>query len=174
MAIFVQPSRSNFRNIFFTPFEWILWISVFATCVGIFITSAVAETVSANFSEHYSPEVHAERNSYLWIVAAVCQRSKKFSAQRRVQPRNTEELLFITGFSLTPSLPCVRIPFITGFILALIIYTAYAAEITSVLAITTVPIRSFQDLVDHKYSFYAHEKSTSVQAFVQVRIDILH
>ena len=72
----MQPSQTNFRNTFLLPFDWFLWITMCATWVAIFITSAVAEKVCAKIGRACIHEGPTEWSSHLWAVAAMCQRSK--------------------------------------------------------------------------------------------------
>ena len=85
----------------------------------------------------------------LWLQ---CVREVRYAnISKTIETRNIPELMLIAGFSSTPSSSPVRIPYVIGSTLAFIVYTAYAAAITSVLAIKTIPIQSFQDLVVLEY-----------------------
>ncbi|CAL8087029.1 unnamed protein product [Orchesella dallaii] len=132
-------------------FEKELWITLIGVWAILLMSLQVRllllpkNVSSAHSSSSSIKDYRFSKESVLWSVAIVCQKS----------------------WYLNPYSTTLRMKVILGTIVSLIVYTAYSASIVSSLAVNKIPVKTFTDLISFSFIFTVHEKSEPFQTILR-------
>ncbi|CAG7822190.1 unnamed protein product [Allacma fusca] len=153
VVFFIQPPLNSVRNVFFSPFTSDVWITIGLTWLAIIVLMMISSGVkyrAAGISGHIEDITDATflNDAVIWAIGSMCQK----------------------GWPRQPHSPSLRILFICGGVMALLLYIAYSASIVSVLSVKSVPVKEFADLISYHFLYYVHEKSFTLQTFLKDKI----
>ncbi|CAG7829777.1 unnamed protein product [Allacma fusca] len=153
VVFFIQPPLNSVRNVFFSPFTSDVWITIGLTWLAIIVLMMISSGVkyrAAGISGHTEDITDATflNDAAIWAIGSMCQK----------------------GWPRQPHSTSLRILFICGGVMALLLYIAYSASIVSVLSVKSVPVKEFADLISYHFLYYVHEKGFTLQTFLKDKI----
>ncbi|XP_035702686.1 uncharacterized protein LOC118434063 [Folsomia candida] len=151
-VFFSQPSANSIRNIVTAPFNLWLWVTIISTWVVLILTVKLGQWFHASSTHGADGQKDADFAATigLWAIAANCQKS----------------------WNAVPGSWALKLIFICGSLCGVMVFGAYSAAIVSTLAVHSIPVESFVDLINFKFAFTVHNRSEPFQLILKHLIQL--
>lgn len=165
-ALVFDPSHlSLLEDVFVLTFSSTLWICFFVSIVLLIISFQFSTWIHSLVRPDH--EYWSWFEVILWAVAAVCQQS--LSVFMKIEPLLLGVL--ISGYSRHPKGLSCRTTFIIGYLITYLLYTGFAAGVTSLLAVQGRDVKlTLDDVFNMKLTLVTTASKTH-HAFIKVPSD---
>lgn len=163
--IYFKPKESNeIRDIFLAPFGTRLLLSVFVTFLILAAMAFVINLVTSKIIRNSAQESFGISDSVMWCIAVLTMQGFVVDFEMLL---SRIVIVFLIGSQWSPRSCSGNFVVILSLILALIIFNAYSAFITSILSVELTNINNLDDLLASDYRL-GYIKNSQDDLYLQV------
>ncbi|CAL8122839.1 unnamed protein product [Orchesella dallaii] len=152
IAIFVQPPKSDVRNVYGRPYSTNIWIFAAALHLLEMLSFFIILRIYFKLTNTPTTSLNTFRSVNMWV----------FSLNTRQGD---------LGADSPPEVTSVRLALFFGALCSTIMHAIYSSKLTSILAVDDDPITKIQQLFDARYGIYVN---TNVPSLKQLAVTNLH